>query len=108
MATSKASRWRLPIQADGDFQDFGTEKAFVMLNLYAGFDMASGFADDGRSSTALQVLESLRDNVVLWNEVHEDADIADDLIYVGLFIDNLLAGGTVVSELLVPNPWPSD
>ena len=69
------------------FDDSGVEKAFVMLNIYAGFDMASARASYGDLGGALGVLEPLRNSVATWLEDNEDADIEDDLRYIDKFID---------------------
>lgn len=96
---------------DGFFEADGTQKAFVTLNLYAGFEMAAVRAAAGDGLGALQVLEPLGDAVQAWLEVNPDADIEDDLRYVDLFIDNLEARG-VEAPMDVPppaeDPWPQD
>ncbi|MBV1857966.1 MAG: VWA domain-containing protein [Nannocystaceae bacterium] len=96
---------------DGFFEADGTQKAFVTLNLYAGFEMAAVRAAAGDGLGALQVLEPLGTAVEAWLEVNPDADIEDDLRYVDLFIENLEARG-IESPMDVPppaqDPWPQD
>jgi len=75
--------------ADGYFEDDQVEKAFVALNILAGFTLAAEAALEGDFEAGLGVLIPLRINVQSWLDEHEDSDIEDDLQYVGLFIDNL-------------------
>jgi Ca-activated chloride channel family protein len=100
--------WETP--SEGHFEDESTEKGFVMLNIYVGFEMAAQRASVGDYAGALTILRPLRDSVAQWVSAHDDADIADDLIYIGLFIANLEAqGGTTHTPNPVPpEPWPSD
>ena len=99
--------------AAGWFSDTTVEKGFVMLNLYAGFELATSFAADGDPWTARRTLEALYPNVAAWLATHDDADIADDLHYVELFITNL---SHVIANLDIPtladpppaDPWPYD
>ncbi len=90
------------------FTDSATEKAFVTLNIYVGFEMATELAADARPATALQILTGLRDGVAEWLQTHDDADIADDLRYIDLFVENLLAAGTPESDVVEVEPWPYD
>lgn len=96
---------------DGFFEADGTHKAFVTLNLYAGFEMAAVRAAAGDGLGALQVLEPLGEAVAAWLAVNPDADIEDDLRYVDLFIDNLEARGVEAPMDAPPpaqDPWPQD
>lgn len=95
---------------EGLFADFGVEKAFVMLNIYAGFDMAAWRASFGDDRGALTVLEPLADSVELWLEGNEDFDIEDDLGYIRSFIDNLEGrnGDLPPPQPNPPEPWPQD
>lgn len=96
---------------DGFFFNDTVEKAFVMLNIYAGFKLATQLAADSDPRTARRTLEVLRPNVSGWLEKNPDADVQDDLLYIDKFIANL----KVVEALSVPytpadppNPWPAD
>ena len=95
---------------EGAFDGAGVEKAFVMLNIYAGFDMASTRASYGDLVGAMGVLLPLRDNVADWLESNDDADIEDDLRYIDRFITNLRHRGADVPppERRPPEIWPLD
>jgi len=97
--------------AGGYFFNDTVEKGFVMLNIYAGFKLATQLAADSDPRTARRTLETLRPNVSDWLTSNPDADIQDDLLYVDKFITNL----KTVEALSVPyqpapppNPWPAD
>ncbi len=72
--------------------------------------MAAQRASVGDYGGALTILRPLRDSVVAWVGQNDDADIADDLIYIELFLANIEAqGGTTNTPNPVPpEPWPSD
>ncbi len=95
---------------DGAFDSDGVEKAFVMLNIYAGFDMAATRAAYGDLGGALGVLEPLRHSVARWLDDNDDADIQGDLLYIDMFIDNLYASGAIAPppERRPPEVWPAD
>lgn len=95
---------------EGLFDDAGVEKAFVMLNIYAGFEMAATRAAIGDDQGALGVLLPLRDSVAAWDTRNMDADIADDLRYIDMFVANLRARGAEnpPPHKNPPNPWPHD
>ncbi|HVI03516.1 MAG TPA: VWA domain-containing protein, partial [Enhygromyxa sp.] len=76
---SPLAPWETP--SEGHFESESTEKGFVMLNIYVGFEMAAQRASVGDYAGALTVLRPLRDSVSSWLLDHDDADIADDLIY---------------------------
>lgn len=99
-----------PVRPGDDwFTDPASEKAFVTLNIYVGFEMAAQAAADQRPNTALQVLDGLRLGVGDWLVTNPDADIADDLVYIERFVENLLAAGAEESDAVqVPEPWPAD
>ena len=108
-----------PDQVDlekGTFDDVTAQKGFVMLNIFVGFQMAATRAQQGDINGAYNVLDSLDTNVDGWLAVNPDFDIEDDLKYVRLFKDNLLAVGatepppTQPGELPPPQPepWPND
>lgn len=103
----------LPGQAppEGWFGSFTSEKAFVMLNIFAGFQMATELTRDADPRTALAVLEALRASVQEWLSSNEDPDITDDLYYIDLFIENLLPIVNAAPSYPTPpppNPWPAD
>lgn len=100
-----------PPPSKGYFSEATSEKAFVMLNIFAGFKLATQLAADSDPRTARRTLEALRPNVSDWLTTNMDPDIQDDLLYVDKFIANL----KVVEALSVPytpadppNPWPAD
>lgn len=106
-----------PIVPGGTIPDGGifthptVEKGFVMLNLFAAFQMACQLALDADPGAARGVLEALRPEVQKWLAKagsKPDPDVADDLKYVDLFIANLkkVAAQTPVSK--PPEPWPKD
>lgn len=94
----------------GAFDSDGVEKAFVMLNIYAGFEMASTRAAYGDLSGALGVLVPLRTSVARWLSDNDDADIEDDLLYIDMFVDNLYFAGATEPppERRPPEAWPAD
>lgn len=96
---------------EGYFTDSTVEKGFVMLNIYAAFRAAAQLAADSDPRTAQLTLQALRPNVETWLETHPDPDIIDDLRYVDMFIDNLVAPISqtpVYTPADPPNPWPAD
>jgi len=95
--------------AEGLFTGDGAQKAFVTLNLYMGFRLAAERAAIGDGGGALNLLYILQGSVSSWLAVTPDADIEDDLRYVVMFIDNLVAHGAAVPPNAVPpEPWPQD
>ncbi len=94
----------------GSFEGESVEKAFVMLNIYAGFDMAAARASYGDLGGALGALEPLRNSVQTWLEDNDDADIEDDLVYINRFIENLRRAGaeSPPPERRPPEIWPVD
>ena len=95
---------------EGLFSFAGVEKSFVMLNLYAGFEMAATRSSYGDLGGARGVLVPLAEEVEAWLESNPDADIEDDLEYVYKFIANLDAkgGAEAPTSPNPPNPWPQD
>jgi Ca-activated chloride channel homolog len=93
----------------GYYSSFTSEKAFVMLNLFAGFQMATQAAYDADINAALTVLRAMEPNVSAWVNKTKDPDIQDDLKYLRLFIANL---EKLPNPLQTPvttspgNPWP--
>lgn len=96
--------------AGGRFDGSAVEKAFVMLNVFAGFQLASERAAWGDDAGALAVLLPLAESVQGWLARNDDDDIEDDLRYVQKFIDNLRARGAAdpAPTKNPPDPWPQD
>jgi Ca-activated chloride channel homolog len=94
----------------GHFSFAGVEKSFVMLNIYAGFEMAAVRSSFGDLGGARSVLVPLADEVEAWLADNPDEDIEDDLGYIRKFIANLEAEGGAESPTSPnpPNPWPRD
>ncbi|MEM6990707.1 MAG: VWA domain-containing protein [Myxococcota bacterium] len=94
----------------GHFSFAGVQKSFVMLNIFAGFEMAATRASFGDDSGALAVLQPLRTAVDEWVGNNPDEDIADDLKYIDRFIENLERRGAAEPppDQTPPNPWPND
>jgi Ca-activated chloride channel family protein len=94
----------------GHFSFVGVEKSFVMLNIYAGFEMAAVRSSYGDLGGARGVLVPLADEVEAWLEGNPDADIEDDLEYIRKFIANLESkgGAEAPTSPNPPNPWPQD
>ncbi|MBC8069516.1 MAG: VWA domain-containing protein [Deltaproteobacteria bacterium] len=95
---------------EGSFSGAAVEKAFVMLNLFAGFRLASERALWGDDAGALATLLPLGDAVRAWLLDHPDDDIADDLRYLEMFVANLRARGAEdpPPSKNPPEPWPAD
>jgi Ca-activated chloride channel family protein len=95
---------------EGHFSFDGVEKSFVMLNIYAGFEMAAVRSSYGDLGGARGVLVPLADEVEAWLESNPDADIEDDLEYIRKFIANLESkgGAEAPTSPNPPNPWPQD
>jgi Ca-activated chloride channel family protein len=94
----------------GRFDGAAVEKSFVMLNIFAGFQLASERALWGDDAGALSALLPLAASVQSWLAANPDDDIADDLVYVQKFIDNLRARGAAEPPPTKnpPEPWPQD
>ncbi len=95
---------------EGHFSFAGVEKSFVMLNIYAGFEMAATRAAYGDLVGARDVLVPLAEQVETWLAQNPDEDIEDDLGYIRKFIDNLDNRGAsdTPPNPNPPNPWPQD
>ncbi|MCX4247903.1 vWA domain-containing protein [Paraliomyxa miuraensis] len=95
---------------EGHFSFAGVEKSFVMLNIYAGFQMAATRSSYGDLAGARGVLVPLAEQVEDWLADNPDADIEDDLKYIRKFIDNLDTRGAADEPQSPnpPNPWPQD
>lgn len=106
---------RNPLRPDaapevGEFTSPTVEKAFVALNIYAGFKMATRRAQRGAAGSALDILEPLAQNVRQWNNDNEDTDIRLDLELMDE-LTQLIERRAPRSETRVgqpPNPWPRD
>ena len=94
----------------GEFTSDTVEKAFVGLNIFAGFKMATDRASRGAAGAALDILEPLHENVREWNRQKSDQDIRSDLE----LMEKLM---TIIDERSnqaqtrvgqQPNPWPRD
>lgn len=93
---------------EGEFDAPAVEKAFVALNIYAGFQMAVDRANNGAGNAALNVLNPLIESVETWLDETSDPDIEDDL--------NTMRQLTVIVEETgareqigaPPDPWPRD
>ena len=85
------------------------EKAFVMLNLYAGLRIASESVARGDLDTALVTLEALEGAAQEWLDANHDEDIEDDLDILSRFIRNLITQGAgQPDDEPLPDPWPQD
>lgn len=91
----------------GEFDNVMVEKAFVALNIYVGFKMATERYVSGAPNQAVGILIPLRDNVEGWLEENEDVDIEDDLETLNLLIATLEAEGATQPTREPPEPWPA-
>ena len=94
----------------GEFSTDTVEKAFVALNIFAGFRMATDRASRGAAGAALDILEPLRDNVDDWVAAKPDEDIEADLEIMNQLI-GIIESRAQRAESRVgqrPNPWPRD
>lgn len=94
---------------EGAFDDATVEKAFVTLNLYVGFKLATERYANGSAQRALDVLRPLEDNARAWLVNNPDADIEDDLLTMGQLIKNLEPEALKERRPPepAPNPWPN-
>jgi Ca-activated chloride channel family protein len=92
----------------GEFESPTVEKAFVTLNIYAGFRMATERAASGSAGAALNVLRPLAENVEGWLQENPDEDIQADYELMLLLIDNIEETGAEEEVGAPPNPWPQD
>jgi Ca-activated chloride channel family protein len=94
---------------DGFFDAPGVEKAFVALNVYAGFETASQAAATGDYGTAVVTLDALGDSVKSWLKDNPDPDIEDDLESMEKLTTLLQDKATqLVKPVNPPDPWPRD
>ena len=93
----------------GFFTSEAILKNFVMLNILAGFQMASDLFHSGDAERSLGVIDNLTNRVEGINLELEDEDIEDDLRWLRLYAANLRTNGA--GRPLQPideNPWPRD
>lgn len=94
----------------GEFSTPTVEKAFVALNLFAGFRMATTRAERGAAGAALDILEPLVDNVENWLDENPDTDIRADVELMKMLIDLILdreeEAPTRTGQ--PAEPWPQD
>jgi Ca-activated chloride channel family protein len=91
----------------GMWTDPTVEKGFVALNILAAFEMGTALVLDGDTGSARAVVEAVRDGVAEWLEVHDDLDIADDLVYLNLLLTNLQeVAAQTPPPAVTPEPWP--
>ena len=80
-------------------------KAFVMLNLFVGMQMATERAETGDYNSALAILNQLEHPSEWWVTTYQDSDIQDDLGILRKFMDNLKAAGAAMPvNYLMPEP----
>ncbi len=92
--------------AAGLFDNPAAEKGFVMLNLFVGLRLACALVRDGDVGAARGTLEQLHDAVAAWLKAHDDADIADDLTWVGKLRAVLKGLPSALQTPIVPPPEP--
>ncbi len=93
---------------EGFFTEVTAEKGFVMLNIFAGFRMASRLAQDGDPGAARGVLQALEEGVSGWLVQNDDPDVADDLKYIRKFEENLAAVPEPTPVTRPAEVWPRD
>ncbi|GMV42766.1 MAG: hypothetical protein AMXMBFR64_44820 [Myxococcales bacterium] len=92
------------VPSGGWFSTKTVEKAFVMLNIYAGLKLACTSAGAGSPEVARTVLTDLRARVTAWNETWLDPDISADVAVIDKFLANLGAVTTDIKQP-VPSNW---
>ncbi len=99
-----------PIPDGGVFTSPTVEKGFVMLNVLTAFQMACALALDNDPGAAQGVLLALQPAVQKWlkGQAAPDPDIADDMKYVAMFIENLKKAAQQTPISKPPEPWPKD
>lgn len=90
---------------EGSFSDATAEKAFVMLNLFRAFQMATELAADSDHGAARGVLDALAPRIEAWLAQNPDPDIQDDLSYVESFSDVLAQAEVETPVSTPPEPW---
>ena len=96
--------------AGGAFDSAMVEKAFVALNIYAGFDMALDRYASGAPNQAIDILVPLEQSVGEWLSENEDEDIESDLRTLNQLIRVMRSEGARQStdRPMPPSPWPQD
>ncbi|MSQ82864.1 MAG: VWA domain-containing protein [Myxococcales bacterium] len=98
------------VPPEGFFSAPTVEKGFVMLNLFAAFEMATQLAWDADPGAARGVLEAIVKPAKAWVVKNKDPDIEDDLKYVAMYtqiLADMQAKQTVKTPVhLPPDPWP--
>ncbi|MEZ4459640.1 MAG: VWA domain-containing protein [bacterium] len=93
----------------GEFENAAVEKAFVTLNAYVGFKLATERAAVGSPGAALNVLEPLIEQLDGWLRTNDDADIRADLeLMRKLVVVVKERSGPQETLGTPPNPWPYD
>ena len=94
----------------GVFDNNTVEKAFVTLNIFMGFKLATERYASGSARRALDILEPLEENAQQWLVENPDEDIEDDLETMGTLIKTLEreAWQENIAPQPAPNPWPND
>jgi hypothetical protein len=99
---------------EGSYASPSVEKAFVVLNLYAGIKLGLERANLGARGASLSVLVPLRSNVETWYEaqVAPDIDIRSDLEILTKLIEIISEGHDITrfeeAERARVSPWPVD
>lgn len=94
------------IPENGLFTNPTVAKGFIMLNIFAGFELAAQLSEDADVGAARGVLQNLRDGVEAWLETNVDPDIEDDLRYIKLFETNLANVPQQTPISRPPEPFP--
>ena len=93
---------------EGAFDNAMVEKAFVALNIFVGFKLATERYAAGAPIQALSVLLPLAEQVELWLEENEDIDIQSDLETLNALIALIEEETPTQNEIIPapPQPWP--
>lgn len=91
---------------EGAFDNAMVEKAFVALNIFVGFKLATERYAAGAPNQALSVLVPLAEQVERWLEDNEDVDIRSDLETLDALIELIEAEAPNQTISAPPEPWP--
>lgn len=94
--------------ARGYFDDASVEKSFVMLNVFAGMQVALEEVRVGDAGAALSALSSLESAVVGWLEANPDPDIEADLEIVRTLMTVISERAPEVETTMAPPIWGYD